>query len=309
MTQPASAKVTRASRLPIVWLVPLVALAIGGWLIFRELHSRGTEITIAFTTASGVEAGKTNLVHQGVPVGEVTQVIVKKDLSGAEVTLRLNKEAEAFARADAEFWIVRPEVTFSGVRGLETLIGGVQLNGRPGSGPPAKEFVGREHPPVAEDPSQGRAFLLRADKLGSLSAGAPVYYREVKVGAVETSRLADDATEALIRIRVYTPYIDLVRANTVFWNAGGAAFKVNLLGAQLKSTSLEALFSGGISFATPEGKDGLAPVAPDGASFALHDEAEKDWLKWKPRIPIKPIDSEPGRQPRASDLPAALKPN
>ena len=309
MSQPASAKVSRASRLPIVWLVPLVALAIGGWMIFRELHSRGTEITIAFATASGVEAGKTNLVHQGVPVGEVTDVSVKKDLTGAVVKVRLHKAAEAFGRTGAEFWIVRPEVTFSGVRGLETLIGGVQLNGRPGSGPLAKEFSGQEHPPVREDPTQGRAFLLRADKLGSLSAGAPVYYREVKVGAVETSRLADDATEALIRVRVYTPYVDLVRANTVFWNAGGAAFKVNLLGAELKSTSLEALFSGGVAFATPDGKDGLAPVANDGASFVLHDEAEKEWLKWKPHIPIKPTDSEPVRSPRATDLPAALKGN
>ena len=309
MSQPVAAKVSRASRLPIVWLVPLVALAIGGWLIFRELHSRGTEITIAFTTASGVEAGRTNLVHQGVPVGEVTDVSVKKDLSGALVKLRLHKSADAFARADAEFWIVRPEVTFSGVRGLETLIGGVQLNGRPGSGPPAKEFIGLDHAPVRDDPIHGRAFLLRADKLGSLSAGAPVYYREVKVGVVEMSRLADDATEALIRIRISTPYIDLVRDNTVFWNAGGAAFNINLLGAKLKSTSLEALFSGGVAFATPEGKDGLASVATDGASFTLHDEAEKDWLKWRPRIPIKPLDSEPVRQPRASDLPAALKPN
>ena len=108
-----------------------------------------------------------------------------------------------------------------------------------GDGAESKEFTGLDRQPAPESTRLGRAFLLRATKRGSLTTGAPVYYREVKVGVVETSRLADDATEVLIRIRVYTPYVDLVRANTVFWNAGGVTFRVSLLGAELKSTSFD----------------------------------------------------------------------
>jgi paraquat-inducible protein B len=298
-------KITRKSRFPVVWLVPVLALVIGGWMVFRELQRRGSEISIHFPNAPGVEAGKTALVHKGVVVGSVQDVFLEKDLSGVVVKLRLDKDAEAFAHAGSQFWIVRPEVTFSGVRGLETLIAGVQIHGRPGRGPAAKEFTGIERQPATEDRELGRAFVLRASKLGSLSNGAPVYYRELKVGAVETSRLADDATAVLVRIRIYSPYVDLVRINSQFWNAGGAAFKVNLLGAELKSTSLQALFSGGVAFATPD-KDGVAAVAEDGAQFTLHDEMEKDWLKWEPRIPIKALDSEPVAQPRPTDVGAAL---
>lgn len=306
MSEASAPKITRKVRFPAVWLVPLLALAIGGWMVFRELRSRGTEITIHFPSGAGVEGGKTGLVHKGVFVGSVQEVKLEKDLSGVVVKLRLDREAAAFARAGSQFWIVRPEVSLSGVRGLETLIAGVQIHGRPGSGPEAKEFTGMEHQPAAEDKELGRAFLLRANKLGSLSTGAPVYYRELKVGAVETSRLADDATAVLIRVRIYTPYVDLVRTSSQFWNAGGAAFKVNLLGAELKSTSLQALFSGGVAFATPD-RDPLSPVAPDGAQFTLHEEMEKDWVKWEPRIPIKPEDSEPVRPSRGPNMPAALK--
>lgn len=306
MSPAPAPKISRGPRFPAVWLVPIIALGVGGWMVLRELRSRGTEITIHFSSGTGLEAGKTNLVHQGVAIGTVEEVALEKNLGGVTVKLQLDKAGEAFARAEAQFWIVRPEVTFSGVRGLETLIAGVQIDGRPGAGSPTREFVGLDRSPPPEDKELGRAFFLRANKLGSLSTGAPVYYRELKVGAVETTRLADDATAVLVRIRIYTPYVALVRTNSEFWNAGGAAFKVNLLGAELKSTSLEALFTGGVGFATPD-KDGLAPAAEDGAQFTLHEEMEKDWLKWAPHIPITPVDSEPVTRPRPADVPAALK--
>lgn len=300
---PATPKISRPSRFPVVWLVPLLALAIGGWMVFREMRNRGPEIKIHFPNGAGLQAGRTELIHKGVTVGTVRKVALDESLEGVEVTLQLAKDAEAFARAGSEFWIVRPEVSLTGVRGLETLLGGVHLNAQPGTGEVTSEFRGLDRQPAPENTRAGRAFVLRASKLGSLSTGAPVYYREIKVGMVEASRLADDAAEVLIRVRIFKPYIDLVRGDSQFWNAGGATFKASLLGAEFKSTSLEALFSGGIAFATPDGgKNGLAPVAPDGAQFVLHDEADKDWLKWQPRIPISPVDSEPTPAARPSDM-------
>lgn len=292
MTTPATPRVSRLPALPLVWIVPIVALAVGGWMVVREFQNRGPEITIDFAAGRGVEPRKTALEYLGVSVGTVTSVDLKEDLSGVTVTLRLDKHATGLAREGSQFWVVHPEIGFSGVRGLETLFTGARINSRPGKGPPATHFIGLDKPPPLENVDEGRAFVLQADRLGSMSPGAPVFYREVKVGVVETSRLDNDGSGVLIRIRVKTPFVNLVRTNTRFWNAGGVSFKMNLLGAEVKSTSLESLFTGGVAFATPDSSP-LAPEAPDGTLFTLHQEMEKDWLKWRPRIPITPPDEAP----------------
>jgi paraquat-inducible protein B len=304
--------VSRARNFSLVWVVPVVALLIGGWMVFRELRSRGPEIEIEFTDGTGIEANRTTLDYKGITVGVVKDVALLPDRSGVLVRLRLERSASALATADAQFWVVRPEIGLSGVRGLDLLLSGARLAIKPGTGPLATRFTGLDRPPARENVGAGRAFLLEAEQLGSLNPGAPVFYREFKVGAVETSRLSDNATSVLIRIRIYTPYLNLVRTNTRFWNAGGVSMKINLLGAQVKSTSLESIFSGGVAFATPEERGGLAAIAPEGAHFTLHAEAEKDWLKWRPAIPIEAVETSPEPEPtpqqRSSVVREALKP-
>lgn len=291
MTTPATPRVSRRPSVPLIWVVPVVALLVAGWMIARQFRDRGPEITIEFANASGIEAGKTELEHQGVAVGVVRKVALKDDLSGVVVVVRLTKSGTLLARTGAQFWIVHPEVSFSGIRGLETLVTGVRLKVRPGHGAPARQFRGLDQPPPIDDPNAGRAFIMRTDKLGGLAPGNPVYYRGVKVGLVETTRLAEDATAAVIRLRVYTPYVDLVRTNTQFWNAGGVSLKLGLGGVDIRMNTLQSLIAGGVSFATPGGE--LAPPALENTEYVLHSEPEKEWLTWRPRIPIKPEETSP----------------
>lgn len=281
-------KVTRSYRIPLVWVVPLVALALGGWMVAREFKNRGPEITIEFSDGSGVTADKTIIEYKGVAVGAVTSVELKPTLDGVVVHVRLQKTAADLRKAGALFWIVHPEIGLSGIRGLDTLLTGARINVRPGKGQPVSHFVGIERTPPPEIPEEGKTFLLQAEQLGSLTSGAGVFYREMKVGMVETSRLAEDASSVLIRIHIEAPYADLVRTNTRFWNAGGFSFKVGLLGAELKNTSLESLLTGGVSFATPAGEGGaVAAPAAEGTVFQVSPAADKEWLKWSPKIPLR----------------------
>ncbi|MFT3781549.1 MAG: MlaD family protein [Nibricoccus sp.] len=244
--------VNRARSFSLVWVVPLIAIALGGWIGFKEHRKRGPEITILFADGTGVSPGKTMLEYKGVSVGHVTSVELQSGLGGVMVRVRLDKTATELAREGSLFWILQPEIGFSGVRGLDTLLTGARLNVRPGKGPYNDHFIGVEKTPPPEIPEQGKTFTLKSDRLGSLTTGAGVFYREMKVGVVETSRISSDSTSVLIRIHIEAPYADLIRTNTRFWNAGGFSFKVGLLGAELKNTSLESLVAGGIAFATPE---------------------------------------------------------
>jgi len=300
-------KVSQTPTIPLVWIVPLIALGIGGWMLVRALAERGPEVTIDFTDGSGVEADRTVLEYKGVAVGTVKAVHLRPDLGGVRVKLQIEKDAAALARGGAKFWIVHPEIGLSGVRGLDTLLTGARLNVRPGDGPPTREFQGLDKTPPPETPPSGRTFMLAGKLLGSLTTGAPVFYREFKVGEVETSRLADDSAGVLIRIHVEAAYCDLVRTNTQFWNSGGFSFKVSLLGATLKDTSLESLISGGVAFATPDTAP-LPPPAADGVVFPLAAEAKKEWMEWAPKIPIQSPESISKAPAPPAPLSALMKP-
>ena len=300
-------KVSRTIKFPFIWVVPAIAVAIGAWMAIRELSNRGPEITIDFADGSGVEADKTVLVYKGVAAGTVDRVWLKQGMDGVGVRVRLRKSAEALAVQGSRFWIVHPEIGLTGVRGLDTLVSGVKLNVRPGTGPRADHFIGLERMPPPDITTDGRSFMLRADKLGSMSSGAPVFYREFKVGEVEASHLAPDGTAVLVRIHLETPYVDLVRTNTKFWNAGGFSFNVSLFGgAQLKNTSLESLVTGGVAFATPD-TGGLAPAAAPDTEFGVAAEPDKDWLKWAPKIPVKFSETGVDTKPKGEMLKELIK--
>ena len=114
MSEPATPRISRTPTISLVWIVPLIALAVGGWMVFREFRDRGPEITIHFDQGNGIEPRKTVLDFQGVTVGVVTDVRLKDDLSGVSVTLRLDKNAAQIAREGAQFWVVRPEIGLTG---------------------------------------------------------------------------------------------------------------------------------------------------------------------------------------------------
>jgi paraquat-inducible protein B len=271
-----------------------------------ELRKRGPLISIEFADGSGVEAGKTILEYKGVSAGTVQKVELKKSLDGVVVSVRLRRSAVALSAAGSKFWIVHPEIGFGGVHGLETLVTGVRLNVEPGKGPPARQFIGLDKTPAPDVTDEGRAFLLQSDRLGSLTTGAPVFYRELKVGAVEASRFSDDSTTVLIRIHIEAPYVNLVRTSTKFWNTGGFSFKVSLFGASLKDTSLESLVTGGVAFATPD-TEPLAPPAQADTRFSLAAEADKEWMKWAPKIPVKAPESLVEKPNNSGLLPSLIK--
>lgn len=290
MTAPAP-KLSRFPRLPLIWIVPVVAVALASWMLYREWRNHGPEITIEFADGEGVEPRQTKLEYKGIVVGEVKAVRLGRNLHRVIVRVQLTKNAAAIARQGAKFWIVQPEIGFGGVSGLETLLTGARLGVRLGDGPPATHFRGVESPPAAERTDEGRAFLLRAERVGGLQIHAPVFYRDVKVGEVEAAKLSDDSTSVLIRIRVQHAYAPLVRSNSRFWNAGGAPIQFSLFGGgNGQKRSLQSIISGAISFATP---DAPGEIAPDGAEFPLNKSADDDWLKWHPAIPIQPLDLAP----------------
>jgi paraquat-inducible protein B len=190
-------------RLHVVWVVPIVAALIAGYLVVDRVRESGSTITIKFQDGGGLRIGQTPIKYRGVPIGEVTGVKLSEDQQHVLVMARLQSSAASIAREGSIFWIVRPEVGIGNITGLRTVVTGPEIQVLPGTGKSASEFVGQERAPVTVE-GEGLKIVLRAGRLGSLKPHSPVYYRGIEVGAVYELQLSADATTVDIRIHPTT---------------------------------------------------------------------------------------------------------
>jgi paraquat-inducible protein B len=266
---------TRRRQISIVWVVPLVALLIGAWLVYKAVSEKGPTVTIAFKSAEGLEAGKTKIKFKDVELGQVSEISLSPDLSHVLVTAELVKQAEKFLSINTRFWVVRARVAAGQVSGLGTLFSGAYIGldpGKPGS--MATHFEGLENPPMVTTDLPGRRFILEASRLGSLDIGAPVYYRQIKVGQVVGYSLNEDGQAVSVKIFINAPIDKLVYKNTRFWNASGLDVAVDANGIRVNTESLVTILIGGIAFDTPANLEPGGP-AEEGDVFKLYDSRER----------------------------------
>ena len=263
------AQVKTRSGLSIVWLVPVVALAIGGWLAYKAISEKGPTVTIEFASGEGMEAAKTKIKFKDVEVGVVEEINLRPDLSGVTVVAQMKPGTKQFLTSSTRFWVVRAHVSAGKVSGLGTLLGGAYIGLDPErGGTPQTHFTGLDAPPPLPADEPGRYFTLRAKSIGSLDVGAPVYYRKIKVGQVVSYALDDQDDSLVIRIFVHAPHDARVRTNTRFWNASGVDVTVDSEGLKIDTESLISILSGGIAFDLPAGED-KAEVAEVDREFPL----------------------------------------
>jgi len=282
------ARVRRRRLFRLVWIVPVVALAVAGWLVFQHLRSIGPEITITFRDGAGLRPGQTPLKYRGVQVGEVSGVDLSPDQKNVVVRVRLVRSAAPIAREGTTFWIVRPQVGWGSVTGLSTVLSGPEVQALPGpaEGESKREFKGLESPPVGLE-TPGLKVILRAERPMALRANSPVYYRGVEVGLVQNIDLAPNSASADVHVLILQRYAPLVREGSAFWNVSGVNLKGNILkGIEVDFESLRALVTGGVEFASPPGSARAKP----GTIFFLYEEPKKQWLAWAPQIKLAPAE-------------------
>lgn len=267
------------NRAWLVWIVPVLALLVGGYVVNRHLLQRGPLVEIEFADAAGVTAERTKLVYKGIEVGLVEEVRLRPDLSGAVVSVRLDPGAEALARAESKFWIRKPEISLRGVSGLETLLSGVSLAVDPGEGERTLRFAGLASAPSDVGGPSSR-FVLRASRRHGIAEGVAVGHRGVEVGKVTGVELAPGADAVLVHVRVDAPHDRLVRTNTIFWNASGIDVDMSLFhGLRVREGGAGNLLTGAIAFATPER---AGERASSGEVFRLAESVDEDWHEWTP---------------------------
>jgi len=256
----------RRDRLSAVWLIPLFAALVAVGIAVDRILNEGPTITVLFESAEGVEAGKTFIKYKDVKIGEVSSVELQDNFSKVLITAKIDKHAEDLMVKDANFWVVQPRVTLSGVSGLGTLLSGNYIGFEKGESKDRhRRFIGLKKPPAITTDQPGKQFELTAADMGSLGIGSPLYFRRLQVGQVVASKLAADGDSVRFQVFVNAPYDRFISAETRFWNASGLDVSLGADGVDVRTQSLVSLLIGGVAFETPtfvaEGEPAVANSA------------------------------------------------
>jgi paraquat-inducible protein B len=263
--------IEKKSGISPIWILPLVAICVGGWLLYKSYQDAGIDINIHLESAAGITAGKTAVLFKGTKVGLVKEINVSKDMQGVDLTVEMDKEAASHLLQDVKFWVEKVDVEAGRVTGLDTLLSGSYIGMQLGSSDtPARSFVALKHrPPVPLD-APGLHLTLHSDALYSIQVGSGIYYKNLMIGSVQSHTLMEDDTIS-IELFVKPQYASKVRKGSRFWNASGITVDGGITNLKVHIPSLAAIIRGGIMMDTPKGLED-SPPAVNGQVLTLYKD-------------------------------------
>jgi paraquat-inducible protein B len=272
---PLHATRRRQAQLSPIWIVPIVALLIGLWLVYSNISSSGPLITLEIEDAEGIEAGTTLIKLRNVEVGVVQQVNLSEDLSHTLITARMTPDANRMLATDTRFWVVKPRIGRDGISGLGTVLSGAYIQLQPGTDTEtARSFTVLPQPPVSENGAEGIHVRLVSDLGNSLRVGDPVSYQSFTVGRVEEAEFDPETRQMHHRLFIESPYDTLITENARFWNASGVDVRLDSQGVRVSMESLESVLIGGATFGYLQ-SDSEGPEVAEDTSFNLYSDREQ----------------------------------
>lgn len=248
------AKVRKISQWSPIWIVPVVAVLIGSWMLFHTFSNRGATLTLLASSAEGVVAGKTQIKSRSVDVGKVVSVELSQDLKQVVIKAQMNPGTDALLNEESQLWVVKPAVGRGGVTGLNTLLSGAYIELQPGKGKSNKVFFELlESPPVAPADAPGVRVYLTSNDASALAVGDPVLFHGYDVGSVERSEFDTKQRSMRYQLFIRAPYDALVTENVRFWKASGMALDMSAEGVRVEMASISTLLGGGVTFDVLDG--------------------------------------------------------
>ena len=255
-----------------IWILPIVALIIAGWLVYKSVVDAGINVVITFATAQGIEKGKTRVLFRGTPVGMVKDLAINKDFKGVDVQVKFVKSAKSLLAKDTRFWMVEPRISTQGITGLETILRGNYIGMLPGKGKESHKFTALSEPPPMTSTEPGFQIQLTASNLDSLTTGSMVYFKGIEVGNIQRCALGKD-NNVVIDVFIRKKHAPLLKKSSRFYSVSGITLEGGLSGFKIHAEALSALVKGGIAFFTPGGGKGLQN-AQNGDMFKLFENKD-----------------------------------
>lgn len=268
---PVQAKIRKISQWSPIWIVPVVAVLIGSWMLYHTFKNQGPTVTLLASNAEGIISGKTQIKSRSVDVGKVVSVELSQDLKQVVIRARMNPGTDNLLNDESQLWVVKPTIGRGGVSGLNTLLSGAYIELQPGKGDSGKYFYELlETPPIAPPDAPGVRIYLSSSDAAALAVGDPILYRGYDVGTVERSEFDMQKRNMRYQLFIRAPYDALVTENIRFWKASGMALDMSAEGVRVEMASMATLLGGGVTFDVLDGWPTGDKVA-DNANFQLFE--------------------------------------
>ncbi|MCF2856064.1 intermembrane transport protein PqiB [Pseudoalteromonas sp. SMS1] len=257
-------------KFSVIWIVPIIAIIITGWMLYQHQANKGHLIFLKMENADGIVAGKTEVKVRSVQVGIVESLRLQLEQNAVIATVRINKHYDSLLTEDAKFWTVKPRVDETGISGLNTLLSGVYIELLPGESKNfASLFTMQNQPALISPDVQGLRYNLTAANAEVLDVGTGIFFRNYKIGQVETANFNEKTLEMDYGIFINSPYDELISKNVIFWVNSGIEVDLSTEGIRVSTGSLSKLIKGGISVDYPPGTE-ADTLAPQNNQYKLH---------------------------------------
>jgi len=238
----------------VVWVIPVIAIFLALWMIYKYYDGLGKEIVIKMDDVSGFTLKKTPLIYRGIKVGFINDMEVDpNNLSKINVSILVRKKSyEHIARESSYFVKISPKITTTGVSGLSALLSGsyIEVFTKANSFKQMKKAKFQDHFIVQKKEKLKIDKSIKYVRLKAKSAfikdGAPLVYKKEIIGKVIEHHFEGDAV--IYTAQLENEYLNWVSENSRFYKLSAIDVKASLSGIDIQFDSLATLITGGITF-------------------------------------------------------------
>ena len=235
-----------------IWFIPIIALAIGAWMVLDAWSKQGPLITIEFSNAQGIVKKESLIKLRNITIGKVENIKLNDTLDGVIVEARFNKKNSKLLAQGSNFWVVKPRISLGNVSGLSTILSGSYIEFAPSHNKlPLYHFKGLESPPSTPVGTPGLHITLESTGDYAFHIGDPILFKGIQAGRIEYVHLNTDEGKVYYNVFIDAPYDKLITTNTRFWEVKGIEVDLSPRGVKLNTGTIETLLGGGVAFDIP----------------------------------------------------------
>jgi paraquat-inducible protein B len=238
-----------------------------------ESANFGIPMTLTLASSEDIVEGSTKVMYRGLEAGFVKDININDDAERTvTANILLDPRAELILRQNTRFWLVKPEISPSGINNLRLLLSGAHITFQPGDGDFRNHFDILPDPPPQTPLRPGRTFILTSAEPIDLSAKSPVYYKNIQVGEVIDVDIGTSGGTLRTTVFIYEKYLGFLSTQSVFWVQSGIELSASLSeGLAVSTGPLAKMLQGGVSFITPGTLKRQKPDVPEeDFIFPLH---------------------------------------